>query len=220
MEQKILTPTAEAIFLAAKRYKGITDRYYFTGGTALSYYYLHHRCSEDLDFFTPQEIFEHQVTQWVKNTAKEVNAIQIEFQTLQGQFVYYFHFPDSLVKVDFSYYPFDHVGEFLFDGDLRVSSILDIGVNKLHAVTTRKRARDFFDLYEIISRKYCSLDDLFSHYRIKFDVYVSKQEWGKHFVGVLDAFDQPRFLGERDWKDVEEFFIEEGKKLSSSNITI
>ena len=29
-----------------------TSLFYFTGGTALSYIYLHHRQSEDLDFFT------------------------------------------------------------------------------------------------------------------------------------------------------------------------
>jgi predicted nucleotidyltransferase component of viral defense system len=32
--------------------KRLRERFYFTGGTALSEYYLHHRRSIDLDFFS------------------------------------------------------------------------------------------------------------------------------------------------------------------------
>lgn len=34
----------------------LRDRFYVTGGTALSAFYLQHRLSEDLDFFTEQTV--------------------------------------------------------------------------------------------------------------------------------------------------------------------
>lgn len=34
----------------------LRENYYLTGGTALSEFYLHHRYSDDMDFFTEKEI--------------------------------------------------------------------------------------------------------------------------------------------------------------------
>ena len=34
----------------------LAKSYYLAGGTALAEYYLHHRKSEDLDFFTQKEV--------------------------------------------------------------------------------------------------------------------------------------------------------------------
>ena len=49
MKQEVLTVTQKkAIAFVAKEVK--LSRFYLTGGTALSAYYLRHRISEDLDF--------------------------------------------------------------------------------------------------------------------------------------------------------------------------
>lgn len=34
----------------------VADHFFLTGGTALSVFYLHHRSSEDLDFFSVDEV--------------------------------------------------------------------------------------------------------------------------------------------------------------------
>ena len=47
----ILTPFQSA-FLKAFSQSPLNDRFYLTGGTALAAFYLQHRLSEDLDFFT------------------------------------------------------------------------------------------------------------------------------------------------------------------------
>ena len=52
MESSILTPLQKTVLVALFDH-GLGDRgYYLTGGTALSVFYLHHRYSDDLDFFT------------------------------------------------------------------------------------------------------------------------------------------------------------------------
>ena len=51
---KILTPDHEVILAILAKHE-IAKRFYWTGGTLLSHYYLHHRKSFDLDFFSDTE---------------------------------------------------------------------------------------------------------------------------------------------------------------------
>lgn len=46
------------------------EKFYFTGGTALAEYYLHHRLSEDLDFFAEEEID----VLWLATLAKKLKG--------------------------------------------------------------------------------------------------------------------------------------------------
>src|SRR5216684_1408125 len=52
MENNVLTPLQQRVLVTLFA-NGLADRgYYLTGGTALSAFYLQHRYSDDLDFFT------------------------------------------------------------------------------------------------------------------------------------------------------------------------
>lgn len=192
--------------------KIITSNFYLTGGTALSEFYLHHRISEDLDFFSERKIFVTEISKWAKDTSIYFK-VDTTFQTLREQLVYYFNFPKGVIKVDFAYYPFPMLGTPKKFKNLSISSIEDIGVNKLQAILTRNRGRDYFDLFEIISKKHSSLDQLIRSYRLKFDVGIPYEQLARRFTAVLDASDQPKFLEETDWKNVEKFFLNESKKL-------
>ena len=219
MGKTLLTARGKDILFSAKRDPFITDSYYLTGGTALSYYYLHHRISEDLDFFSLEEPNRSILETWSTEVAGNVKAAQVEFQTLRGQLVYFFHFEREVIKVDFAQYPFEHIGDFHKDGNLRVASMRDIAANKLQAIQTRARGRDYVDLYEIVHECGMKMNDLFNDYRLKFDLHVAPEEWAKYFAKVLDAGDLPRFLGNRNWAAVERYFLEEAKRLSSAVLT-
>ncbi len=218
MGNTVLSANGKKILLAAKQDTAVTNRYYLTGGTALSYYYFHHRISEDLDFFTLDIPIENELALWAKKTAKNTGAIEVEFQTLSAQIVYYFRYSDDVVKVDFAQYPFEHAGTFHMDGALRVTSKLDIGINKLQAIQTRARGRDYVDLYAIIHEGNIPLSDLQKGYRVKFDMYVAPEEWAKYFLKILDASDQPRFLGNVKWDRVQQYFLESAREFSSKTI--
>ena len=207
MGQTILTPNQQQLLEHIIAASEITDHFYLTGGTALSEFYFQHRLSEDFDFFGEKPLVEKDVLFWVKTTAQKLKIENVEYKTFNGQLVFLFHFPQSVAKVDFAQYPFPHLGEFKKHYALKIASILDIGVNKLQAIQTRKRGRDFFDLYYILTNGQ-------HNYRNKFDITLSTQEVAKHFMGILEAIDQPRFLGKVDWNAIEKFFIEEAKRLT------
>ena len=56
MENKILDPRQVEFLDEFQKVAFLKDNFYLTRGTALAAFYLKHRYSEDLDFFTEHEI--------------------------------------------------------------------------------------------------------------------------------------------------------------------
>lgn len=102
--------------------------------------------------------------------------------------------------------------------NIRISGIKDIAVNKLQAILTRTRGRDYVDLFSIIKNKEFEMNELKKDYRLKFDVFVSDEQWAKSFMGVLEASDQPKFIL-NNWQEVEQYFLGEAKKLQADIIS-
>ncbi len=86
MGQISLTPKQQLIFDEVKKSVFLKQNFYFTGGTALSAVYLHHRLSEDLDFFS-QEKFDilpilNLINEWgakytFKTTSEDKEVVKI-----------------------------------------------------------------------------------------------------------------------------------------------
>ena len=216
MGKTVLTANQRRLLDQACNSSQIIGSFYLTGGTALSEFYYQHRLSEDLDFFSNQEIDEIALLKWASEVKTKENVIQVEQQKVRGQLTFFFHWQKEMVKVDFSYFPFEHIGEYKLMGNLRIASVDDIATNKLQAILTRNRARDFYDLFVINDRIHLDLIALQKTYRLKFDVMVSNQELAKKCFGVFEAVDMPKFLGDVDWKMVENYFEQQAKLLMKS----
>ena len=68
---QILTKEQKIILAGIRKSDFLTKNFYFTGGTALSVYYFGHRESEDLDFFTEQDLPRELVQEFVSKTASK-----------------------------------------------------------------------------------------------------------------------------------------------------
>lgn len=55
LDKPTFTYIQKLIFDEFSKNKSLRKQFYFTGGTALSAFYLHHRESEDLDFFSERD---------------------------------------------------------------------------------------------------------------------------------------------------------------------
>jgi len=65
---KSLLSVNQKIFLDFfSKHKLLFNSFYLTGGTALSEFYLNHRYSEDLDFFSEREFEIKDVTLFIKS---------------------------------------------------------------------------------------------------------------------------------------------------------
>jgi len=89
----------------------ITKRFYLTGGTALSEFYLQHRLSYDIDLFTElQEVDQRLTEAFLKTISKELRVKEIKRSQMMGLVSYILVFEDKQqLKVDFNNYPFPRI---------------------------------------------------------------------------------------------------------------
>ncbi len=191
----------------------LSKSFYLTGGTALSEYYIPYRYSEDLDFFSEEEINKESIVVFLRSIKSKLNYITYNENTSFNRNIFILSFKDYLLKTEFTYFPFSQIETPKIIDGVKVDSIIDIAVNKLFTVYQKPRSRDFMDLY-MICRKYdFSLDELRKKARIKFDWHIDLLKLGSQFLLVKDLKDFPRLISPMDNNDWQEFFLKEAKKL-------
>lgn len=78
--QNILTLLQNKFIRCVANNKSLTGRFYLTGGTALAAYYLKHRYSEDLDFFSEDNVDPMAINVFLKEYTSVLKINKIEFQ--------------------------------------------------------------------------------------------------------------------------------------------
>lgn len=192
----------------------LLKRFYWTGGTVLSEFYLHHRESEDIDLFSQnQEIHLPSINKFIGITGAKLRAKKIVHRQFLGLHTYIFDLPTIQLKVDFNYYPFPRIERGSKWNGLAIDSMKDIAVNKLHIISTKVRDRDFVDLYFILKQEKWNLRDLIILAKTKFDWDIDPIQLGQSFTKVVALKDVPNMLVPFDRKDMERFFLQKAKTL-------
>lgn len=195
----------------------LSSRFYFTGGTALSYFYLQHRYSEDLDFFSEQKLDTQSILSFVEQWAKRDN---FTFTSQLKEVVYIFNiaFPNKVnLKVDFGYYPYSRVEKGLSYEDLSIDSMLDIAINKLTAINQRRQVRDFVDLYFLLKEKF-TIWDLIEGTRVKFNMEIEPFILGADLFEVDQFKILPRMIKPLKLEELKRFFRQMAKELGSKAV--
>jgi len=189
--------------------------YYWTGGTVLSEFYLHHRDSEDIDLFTETaEVQIASVNTFMSRCAKQLEVKNVKYTQFLGLHTFIFEFSDNLpLKIDFNYYPFTLLEAGKMYRGLKYDSVLDIAVNKMQTIATKPRSRDFIDLYLIQKTYGYNLVDLMKQARLKFDWYTDPIQLAAKFLLGKEVSDLPKMrvnLPENEWRD---FFLDQAKAM-------
>lgn len=215
--KSILTAHQSEILKAVAKEDYFSKRFYLAGGTALSEFYLKHRLSEDLDFFTEkQEVNPIFVLRFFQNNLKKFNIDKIDTKQVMGLFTLFLKFNDGeVLKVDFNYYPFPRIERGAKFGNLEIESIHDIGIDKVHTIVLKPRARDFIDLYFIIKDKKYDFRELLKEAKVKFDWDITLIELGARLLEASKMTDFPRMIKKIDDLEWQDFFIGEAQKLKS-----
>jgi len=231
----------------------LRKKYYLSGGTALNEYYLAYRLSEDLDFFTEQDVDIQQLVVFFKSIQPHLpyknlsltesfnrNIILLEFSDEtrkgiipQGKPYSYGvlnpslsslarnHQPKadvqlarSIIKLEFTYFPFPRISPRLLRNGLSVDSLEDIAVNKLFTIYQKPRTRDFIDLYMIMQKnKQLTFSDLIQKAKIKFDWHINSSQLGNQLLKCVELKDYPKLLIPIKNANWQEFFLEQAKEL-------
>ncbi len=217
---KILTQNQEVVLKSIAK-TDLAGRFYFSGGTALAYYYLQHRYSEDLDFFSENEFDPLEISVFIKNLQSRIGFINFDYQNSFNRNLYFLKWQDKseVLKLEFTYYPFKQIESPKLKDGLRVDSVIDIAVNKLFTIAQKPRGRDYFDLYMIIDKYNFKIEDLRMLAKQKFDWDVDKLLLGTRFNEVDQCKDDPIISNKSfDLVEVESFFKEKARELGKEFI--
>ena len=208
-ETKILTPQQKEFLDIVAEDKHLCKKFYLTGGTPLSAFYLYHRISEDIDLFCEEEINLLPIRAFLGKVHRKLKLKKIDYRNFLGlhSFELYFSEKEKL-KVDFNYYPFPRIGKDIKYKNISVDSIYDIAVNKVHTIAMKPRARDFIDIYFIIKEKKYSFDDLIMKAKAKFDWHIDPIQLGIAFTQAAELKDYPRMIKKIDHREWKQFFID------------
>lgn len=196
--------------------KTITEAFYLSGGTALAEYYLHHRYSEDLDFFTPDEFPIEGITAILKKVGKRSGVTGMRYEESFNRHLFFLDIGDEAIKTEFTYYPFDRIEQGKKEGALAIDSLIDIAANKLFTIHQKPRARDFIDLYCILKQESWTINDLSKKAKIKFDTHIDPIQLGAQFARADELKDYPRMIITLEPQIWQEFFREEALRLRPS----
>lgn len=215
MAKDILTPLQKKFISAVSKNKMICDGFYLTGGTALAAYYLRHRYSEDLDFFSKAEIDTLSINVFLKGLKPVLVTRKIDFQQSFNRNLFFLHTAHEILKTEFTYFPFELIEKPEKKDGIYINSITDIAIDKAFTISQNPRARDFIDLYLILKKyKELSFGKLLKMARIKFDWQIDPIQLGTQLLKAKDLKDLPRMIqkiGNSEWR---RFFVDKSKSLS------
>lgn len=219
-KEKIITPEQEKVLDLISKEDYLIRKFYFTGGTPLSAFYLFHRISEDLDFFSEQEVHLSSIERFIGKIKKELNLVNVDYRKFLGLHTFYLFFDKkSFLKIDFSYYPFDRIEKGIKYKNIIVDSLYDIAVNKVHTISMKARVRDFIDIYFIIKKKGYTFDNLLMQAKAKFDWHIDPVQLGTQLMKATEVKDYPRMIKKIAHSEWQNFFICEAKKLKKQIFT-
>ncbi len=190
---------------ALKIIDGTATGFYLTGGTALSRHYLHHRYSDDLDFFmNAQPDFHQQVDAIIIALNKSFNQ-SLSASLKEDTFVRLFiSEKDVLLKIDFindvAFHSGNLVASSLFS---KTDSLQNILTNKISALP-RDESKDFADLLFIARFLFFNWEQAINEAKQK-DTWVNELDISKRLHEFLvDRFKGLKWIENIDFRKCEE----------------
>jgi len=185
----------------------------FGGATALSLFYLHHRRSDDIDLFLermPSAGDETAAARAILSVGLGVESRSFDVRrtlaVLDGE--------REIGHVNIAYYPYEPIAKRTTWQGLRVESLLDMTVNKLQALLTRTRERDFVDIYFLLREgPERDLDRLLAYVRAKFEVGPAPATLAEKLLAVERLTELPEMIRKVSKRELATFFEELARKL-------
>lgn len=151
---KILSPFQKN-FLKELGKSELSTFFIWSGGTALSYQYLSHRKSYDLDFLSNDLLPDDYLLTQIKKIAKNLKIKKIEEQKKFNRHEFWLKKDRETLRIEFVFYPFPNIKKpvILKEFNIKIDSIEDILTNKAHIIFERTEPKDVFDFYCILQKR-------------------------------------------------------------------
>lgn len=189
-----------------------SEHFYLTGGTALAYFYLKHRKSNDLDFFTSSEElilpFSHHLEETLKGKGMDIQRQRgmhsfVELLVKKAAEITIIHLAQD------ASFRFEPTMEFPEYPGVKIDNIIDIATNKLLALFGRATLRDFIDVFCLVKKEKFSVEDLMDKAKIKdpgFDFYWLGVAMERISTFTKDSSEMLLLVEPIDFEEMLDFF--------------
>ena len=214
MEKKdILTSERKQIITLLAAEQRFSD-FYLSGGTALAAFYLQHRFSEDLDFFSFYQIDYFFTQNFMEQVRRHLGAKSMRYEHLFDRNLFFLELPNSHeLKIEFTKYPFAPLGKMVKHNGIWIDSLRDIAANKLMTVIDRFDPKDFVDLFFLL--KHFTLNKIRRDVQKKFGITIGDMLLGSELAKVRRVEALPKMLKTLGISELKEFFAGEARKIGS-----
>ena len=138
--------------------------FYITGGTALARFYFNHRESLDLDLFSHNQGLDfNEISLEILKIIAGLKLSLIKQVNTETFLQYICEDKGTLnLKIDIVKDIPVHFGKIIKKGIIKIDSLENIGSNKILAILGRSDAKDFIDLYFILTKTELKFDYLYN----------------------------------------------------------
>ena len=191
--------------------------FYLSGGTALSAFYLQHRLSDDLDFFSTEPIDVQFILAFVETLKENLNSPKVRFERLYDRNIFFLELVnDKELKIEFTRYQFKRLGRIAKRAGISVDSLRDLAANKLMAMIDRFDPKDFVDLYFLLKR--FSLNEIRMDAEKKFNIKIGGMLLGSELAKVRRIVALPIMLMPATIDELKIFFAKKAREVGVSVI--
>lgn len=189
--------------------------FYLSGGTALSAFYLKHRLSDDLDFFIDTSVDHQSIHAFMEYMKKSMNARGMSYEHVYDRNIYFLKFlKGKELKIEFTKYPFKHLGKVIKRSGLQVDSLRDLAANKLMALLDRFDPKDFVDMYFLLQQ--FSLSAIRHDAEKKFGARIGDMLLGSELAKVRRITALPVMLRNLTIDELKSFFAQKAQEVGKS----
>ncbi len=213
MGKTILTKAQQNVLAAVAKEKRLGD-FYLSGGTALAGYYLYHRHSDDLDFFTAKTIAPSFLHAFARHLAEILGVHETRFEHVHDRYQFFFGREKDVLKVEFALYPFSQLARLQKKDGVAIDSLRDIAANKLMAMLDRFDPKDFVDLYFLLQNR--TLSSVRRDAEKKFGQKIDDVLLGSEMAKVQRISALPKMLLPLTVVQLKEFFTHRAQELGKS----
>jgi predicted nucleotidyltransferase component of viral defense system len=164
----------------------LREKFYWTGGTLLSTVYLHHRRSEDLDFFSDSPFSHDDIIGFVRELKEKTSLAFVEEKKIFDRWEFFLHNQEE-VRLEFVHYDHPRIKEREVWNGILIDSLSDCATNKLMALFDRNEPKDVVDLYFLLTKGGYAVETLLQFVEQKFGVRFEKSAvWSEAFKGMKE----------------------------------
>lgn len=202
---EILTPLQSECLKLLFSEEWFRRYFYLTGGTALAAFYLHHRYSDDLDFFS-HEVDLEPIPALLESTGRRLGVKVEQVQKSPGFLRYYL---GEGLKLDVMNDVGFRVGIPELLQSFMVDNLKNIAVNKVTAILGRLDAKDYIDLYFILTQDRSQSWDIFELLELgqKKDGGLDPFVWASLIADVKKLTLLPRMVQPLSLGEMQNFFL-------------